>query len=208
MSEALYQSLLILFIILYSLLVVTGQKDTGHMASMWVASALVYGLIVAIVNVKIHMISYSHYWFSLLGIIISIGSYVTILYILYEKTPINFLLDNYDSKGAFTEMMNNPNTYLAGFVVIYSSFFLWPMFRAVKDLYRVCKKKNDVHQRLEESKISDENEEIIDLEPPEMLLPEEYETAQQTLYQFTKKHTGFAFSSEGHISLDPNIYNR
>ncbi|CAG9332358.1 unnamed protein product [Blepharisma stoltei] len=209
MLEAIYQSVIILIISLYSLCAVSGQQDTGLMDNMWVASTLVYGLIVIVVNIKICMLSYQQFWFSWVAVTISIASYFATTKILLEIVPMKSWLDNYDSRGAFTEMMTNPNSYVSSIVIIYASLFLGPVIRNCRELIKT--KREKTQRAVIDSSVGFKSSPGLDEEAQDIvpdLPPDEFEAAQQTLYHFTRKHTGFAFSSEGVLTMDPNFYSK
>lgn len=70
--EAVLQSIAVCLVPMFSLCSVSGDSDNGKIDSMWVASVLIFSLVVAVVNVKIVLFSYVHYWFSVSFIVISI----------------------------------------------------------------------------------------------------------------------------------------
>lgn len=106
------------------------------------------------------------------------------------------------------KLLINPNTYVSLVILVYGGFFLQPIFRNIKELHRLrtSKPTGIVADATEvDSSESDESQDNV----PEMLLPDEMETAQQTLYELKRRHTGFAFSGEaGHAPqiTDPGFF--
>jgi len=175
---------------------------------MWTASVLVYGMVVLYANIKVIQFSYSHFWFSLSVIFISVLCFVLSAAVITELLPMLSWLDNYEGKGSLNKLIVNPNTYISIVVLIYGGFFIQPVIRRIKMLRDLAKSKPleaVAHATDEESSVSSEESDQV----PEALPPDEMETAQQALYQLRRRHTGFAFSGEaGHAPqlTDPSFF--
>lgn len=126
--EACVQSLLILLFSVFGLCSIGGKKHDGQVATMEVSSVMVFGLVVVFVNVKVFLFSFSHSVFSLVLLLVSVLNYYLISTIITEWLPISDTLDNYDSYGATSIMFSNPNSFIILVVVVYSAFFLQPLF--------------------------------------------------------------------------------
>ena len=86
--EAVWQGLAILMISVHAVCDSTSDRDEGRMHGMWFAGLLVYSLIVTVANIQILVFSYSHTWFSVTIIGLSILSYYVVSLLLTEILPI------------------------------------------------------------------------------------------------------------------------
>lgn len=137
---------------------------------MWVASVLVYAMVVIFANLKVFLFSYSHFWFTLLLLLLSVLSFFACSAALTEFVPIISWLDNYDGVGSMRKLLINPNTYVSLVILVYGGFFLQPIFRNIKELHRLrtSKPTGIVADATEvDSSESDESQDNV----PEMLLP-------------------------------------
>mmetsp|Transcript_8609 Transcript_8609/g.8565 ORF Transcript_8609/g.8565 Transcript_8609/m.8565 type:complete len:323 (+) Transcript_8609:2039-3007(+) len=82
--EATLQGLVICMISLNAICTVSGEWESGRMDSMYVFSVLVMGLVIIVVNIKIVLFSYIHFWFSLVIVAISILLYFFVSAIITE----------------------------------------------------------------------------------------------------------------------------
>lgn len=180
--EAFLQGLLVLTTSVGFICQTTGDPYTGKMDNMWVASEVVFGLVVIMVNIKVILISYSNYWFSIGIDILCTTSYYFFAWILTEWVPIDVFFDNYDSRGSTYRMLANPNTYSVTVVVLTLGFLFQPLI--IKVHKHFIKKKGSDHINV---------------------LLEDKKTIKSSLNEFYTPHTGFAFSGEaGHV---PQITN-
>lgn len=185
--EASVQGLAVVAVCVFAICLYTGNKHNGKMDNMWVASELIFGVIVIIVNIKVIFLSYMNFWFTTGMCCLCILSYFLFACALTEYAPIFVFLDNYDSRGSTYHMSINPNAYLAGVLVIAVGFIIQPIFHHMKTMF--IKKK--VHHEREISE-------------------EEIRQARKTIEEFYIPHTGFAFSGEaGHVPqiMHPEIFN-
>jgi len=93
------------------------------MDNMWVASNLIFALVVIYSNIKVFLFSYTHYWFTILTLILSIMSYFLVAAIIMEWLPISESLENYSSYGSLERMLSNPNTWTIFVFLIFIGFF-------------------------------------------------------------------------------------
>jgi phospholipid-transporting ATPase len=140
--EGTLQAYIICFICLYGICYTTGHSETGRIDSLWVASCLMYGMVVILVNVKILLFSYAYYWFNVSLIIASIFFYFFSTKILDTSLPIADWLDNFDMRGSVDQMAKNPNTYIVIFLITYMSFFVQSLYGTLKSLVMMRSVKN------------------------------------------------------------------
>jgi phospholipid-transporting ATPase len=198
--EAFCQGLVIVLLSLFALLVSTGDSEYGQMENVHVPASLIFALIVLFVNLKVINFSYSHYWFTILIIVVSTGSFFLFTALLTEILPINHWLDNFDSRGSSVRIMKNPNTYSAICISIFYGFFLKPIYDAAIEI-KAMLKGNQVEPEPQE--VAETIKEDIELLPDEILL------AHENLKSYNRPHTGFAFSGEaGHTPqiTDPGFF--
>lgn len=205
--EAFVQGLIIVLISVFTICMTSGDKTYGQMDNIWVASKLIFGLVVFLVNIKVITFSYSHYWFSVLISALSTLSYLGFTVLLNDYLPIYSWLDNYDSRGSSIKLLKNPNTYSAIIICFFIGFMVHPIYKTILTIHNIKKLKiNDEKIKLKSSSSSEESRD-----------------AYQTIHDFdssnfgnrlteeslTKPHTGFAFSGEaGHSPqiTDPNYF--
>ncbi|OMJ85922.1 hypothetical protein SteCoe_12625 [Stentor coeruleus] len=199
--EAFCQGLVIVLLSLFTLSWSTGDKEYGQMENMWVSAILIFALIVVFVNLKIIAFSYSHYWFSILILILSTGSFFFCTIMITEYLPIISWLDNYDSRGSSTRIMYNPNTYSGIVIAIFFGFFLKPIYDAYISIKAMMKK--DTIAPEDNVLKTEEKDDIGELLPDEIIL------AEEAIKAYNRPHTGFAFSGEaGHTPqiTDPGFF--
>ncbi|CAG9326924.1 ATP8A1_3 [Blepharisma stoltei] len=200
--EASLQGLAITIVVMFSLCGETSSIE-GRTNSMWTGSALIFAIVVIVANGKVVEFSYSHYWFSLTILSVSVLLYFFILAILTEWLPVSEWLDNYDSKGSLTQMFADGNTYLCSILLIFSFFFYKPLITHTTMLIDLIRKKKIV--MLEDEELEDSDREKALQELP----LEEKVAAQISLQKLSVKHTGFAFSGEaGHVPQITEKYFR
>ena len=183
--EASLQGFLILSVCLFAICQVTGNKNSGKMDNMWVASEVIFGVIVITVNLKVVLLCHVQFSVIILASLLCSLSYFVFAWVLTEVASISMLLDNFDSRGSTYRMMINPNTYLAAGLVIVSNFLLQPVIEKVAG--GESRKVRVVTETSEDEKI----------------------TNRKTLEEFYVPHMGFAFSGEaGHVPqlLNPELF--
>ena len=211
--EAFVQGLVIVLISIFTICMTSGDQKYGRMDNMWVASKLIFGLVVFLVNIKVYIFSCSHYWFSLLISMLSTLSYVGFTVILNDYMPIYSWLDNYDSRGSSIKLLENPNTYSAIIICFFIGFMVHPIYKTIIMIHNLKKMQRKIDAAKEviitssSSSNSEDKDEMNDVIIPDLeigqwnVLPEKE--------QWTRKHTGFAFSGEaGHVPqiTDPDYY--
>ncbi|OMJ67067.1 hypothetical protein SteCoe_35873 [Stentor coeruleus] len=135
--EGTLQALLICFICIYGICYTAGHKETGRVDSLWVASTLMYGMVVILVNIKVVLFSYAYYWFNVTIIIASIAFYFIISKIIDTGLPISEWLNNYEIRGSIDQMFENPNTYVIIILITYLAFFIQPLYFTIRQLIKV-----------------------------------------------------------------------
>lgn len=153
--EAVLQGLVICLISIMSICQTSGHPYSGIMDNIWVASSLILGIVVIIVNIKIYFISNSHYWFSIFTIITSILSYFLFSALLTEWLIIENWLDNYDSKGSTYFMLTNLNSYVVTLIGIWICFSLKPVLNAIIELKIKLNRNKEYNYLRIDSKITD-----------------------------------------------------
>jgi magnesium-transporting ATPase (P-type) len=193
--EATLQALVITIIAVYAICYTTGEQD-GRIMGMWEVSDLIYFLVVIVCNLRIFTFSRTIYWFSILAVLVSIGNYLFIAFMLTEVFPIESFLDNYDGRGSTSKFLSILNSYAAIVLSVILIFLIPPMIKYTLKL----KKELTPPPKYQEIPISDNNE----IAESEEDLP--LSTYTPLLY---RKHTGFAFSGEpGHTPqiTDPKFF--
>lgn len=196
--EAFCQGLVIVLLSLFSLLLNSADPQYGQMENIWVSGVLIFAQIVIFVNIKIVTFSYSNYWFSVLVLILSAGSFFLCTVMITEYMPIISWLDNYDSRGSSKRLLYNQNGYSAIILSLFLGFFISPIYNAIISIHATLKASNSIVP--ETPKVEDVEPEIL---PGEILLVEE------NLKNYNRPHTGFAFSGEaGHTPqiTDPDFF--
>lgn len=207
--EAFVQGLIIVLISMFTICMTSGDKTYGQMDNMWVGAKLIFGLVVFLVNIKVYLFSYSHYWFSILISMVSTGSYIGVTILLNDYFPIINWLDNYDSRGSSIRLLQNPNTYSAIVICFFVGFMVHPIYQAVLTIHNMRKVQKVSELKLKSSSSSsdsDEEKDIIDFIPE--IDPAKWVHAPDD-EKWKRRHTGFAFSGEaGHAPqiTDPNYY--
>ena len=211
--EAFVQGLIVVLISVFTICMTSGDRRYGQMDNMWVAAKLIFGLVVFLVNIKVYMFSFSHYWFSLIISMLSTLSYVFVTVILNDYLPIMSWLDNFDSRGSSVKLLWNPNTYSAIVICFFIGFMVHPIYKAGIAIYHMRKViKEGKLTKVEPSSSSSSSNSvekdlyndfvITDLDLAKWDVLPEHE-------KWEKRHTGFAFSGEaGHAPqiTDPNYY--
>jgi magnesium-transporting ATPase (P-type) len=184
--EGAVQGLVVLSVCIFSICSTSGDKDFGKMDDMWVASEVIFAVIVVTVNLKVVFLCHVQFWVIICACFLCSLSYFVFAWVLTEVIPISLLFDNYDSRGSTFRMMINPNTYLAGVLSIVINFLLSPVLSQISK-----KDKRLVHHVRETS----DDEKLQN---------------RKTLEEFYVPHTGFAFSGEaGHVPqiVSPELFN-
>ena len=184
--EGSLQGLVVLSICLFAICATSGDSLTGKMDNMWVASEVIFGVIVLMVNIKVVLLCHIHFSIIILACVLCSLSYFVFAWILTEMIQINLLFDNYDCRGSTRRMMLNPNSYLAGVLTISINFIGQPVLAHL--FGRAGTKVHHVRETSEDEKIQ----------------------ARKTLDEFYVPHTGFAFSGEaGHVPqiVNPELFN-
>ena len=192
--EATLQGLAITILVVYSVCSVTGSHSTGRIDSMYVASVIIISLVVICVNMKVVIFSYTHYWFSVLIVALSILVYFSVCFMITDWFPIHVYFDNFNARGASSRMFENPNFYFASVVLIYGSFFIQPFLKEGISLYYFRKSTTRVEDMEMPEAIDKDREKLLEEIPSEIR-----ESSRVSLERLTRRHTGYAFSGEpGH----------
>ena len=204
--EAALQGFFTLTISIYSLCYYSGNKDHGYNDSMFVAGILVFTMIIFIANTKVFTFSYMQFWFTLFANGISTISYVASTAIITEILPITSWLDNFDRIYSTSQMLKNPNTYLAMSAIITLAFMVHPIISHCFEWHKLSKLPSKHKKRVE---IVTDSRLILYPESKPMEIIETKPRAPSVLQ--IRRHTGFAFSQEpGHTPqiTDPIFQNR
>jgi magnesium-transporting ATPase (P-type) len=207
--EAFVQGLIIVLMSIFTICMTSGDRHYGQMDNMYVASKLIFGLVVFLVNIKVITFSYSHYWFSILISLLSTLSYIGFTILLNDYLPIYTWLDNYDSRGSSVKLLKNPNTYSAILICFFIGFMIHPIYKAILTMRSIRKlQRTKVANEPSSSSSSSDSEE----KDPEIVVPEidisKWEAAPDK-EKWKSRHTGFAFSGEAGHALqvtDPGYY--
>ena len=138
--EAAAKAGFLLYGTIFSLGIVSGDS-LGRMSSLSVMSVMVFALVVFSVNIKVFMLSYTHFWFTILPIFIGIFLYFTQTGIMTEALPVSEYLLNFDGYGSLGQLVVNPNTYIWLVIALYGSFFIQPVIKSIMRI-RVMRKDN------------------------------------------------------------------
>lgn len=194
--EASLQALAILLLCVYSITSYTGDNDKGRMNSLYVVGIFVFGMIVIFSNLKVLFFSCSHYWFSWLALVVSVGSFFLTTAIITDWLPKVDWLGNYDYAGCTSQLFKNPNFYLAGLLLCVMSFIIQPMLKVGYSAYYLIRPKDPVAERRRSVELPISETEKIE------------EFSRQTSLLMQRRHTGYAFSGEqGHdfMVTDPQF---
>jgi magnesium-transporting ATPase (P-type) len=207
--EAFVQGLIIVLLSVFTICMTSSDKQYGQMDNMYVASKLIFGLVVFLVNIKVFIFSYSHYWFSILISALSTFSYIGFTVLLNDYLPIYLWLDNYDSRGSSRKLLKNPNTYSAIVICFFIGFMTHPIYNSLLTIHNIGKirKIRDSSLPKSSSSSSDSEENIDEVSVPEIDI-EKWEILPDKA-KWKSVHTGFAFSGEaGHAPqvTDPDYY--
>lgn len=210
--EAFVQGLIVVLISVFTLCMTSGDQRYGQMDNMWVASKLIFGLVVFLVNIKVYLFSYSHYWFSILISALSTFSYIGFTVLLNDYLPIRSWLDNYDSRGSSIKLLQNPNTYSAIAIVLFIGIMIHPIYKAILTIHNLRKTIVTPGEllRKDSSSLSSETDEEKDVIEFDAEIKQENWTSAPDQDHWKRRHTGFAFSGEaGHAPqiTDPNYYS-
>ena len=209
--EAFVQGLIIVLISVFTICMTSGDRMYGQMDNMWVAAKLIFGLVVFLVNIKVYLFSYSHYWFSLIISLLSTMSYVLVTVLMNDYLPIISWMDNYDSRGSSVKLLWNPNTYSAIVICFFVGFMVHPIYKAIITINNIRKLMKEGKLTKVVSSESSSNSEDKDIYA-DVVIPE-LDLARWDVLpdneKWKKRHTGFAFSGDaGHAPqiTDPNYY--
>lgn len=135
--EAMSHSFCIVVCVVQGLNLVSCDSEGGRMNSLAGSGIVVFGTIVLFANFKIFMISYVHYWFSILSMALSVASYYVSEYTLTHFLPIHSWLDNYENHGFTFVMIKNPVFYLITALLVIGCNLLQPLLREIKSYFRL-----------------------------------------------------------------------
>lgn len=135
--EAFIHSLCIVVACMLGMNLVSVDADNGRMDTLAGTGIFVFGTIVLFANVKIFLISYVHYWFSVVMMALSVASYYASEFCLTHFFPIRPWLDNYENYGFTTIMTKNYCFYLVTVLLIVGCNLVQPLVREFKTYLRV-----------------------------------------------------------------------
>jgi phospholipid-transporting ATPase len=147
-GEATIQGCLILYCSVFSLGVVPGLSS-GRVSGISICSMMVFGSVVILVNVKVFVLSNTHYWFTIMTMILSAMSYLLILAFFFEILPPMQQLQNFDGYGGMSQLLGNPNTYILIVFLIYTCFYIEPLVLAAFELKHMKKEKIEIFREHE-----------------------------------------------------------
>ena len=110
---------------------------------MFVGGTLVLFLVVIIANVKIFLFSFSHYWFTVLVLSVSVLVYPLWEVVITTYLPITRFLENYESRNAIGNMFRHPMAWFALIFLIFACIMHTPLKKLFEDYRRtfnVCTK--------------------------------------------------------------------
>ena len=207
--EAFVQGLVIVLITVFTICMTSGDQTYGQMDNMWVASKLIFGLVVFLVNIKVITFSFTHYWFSIAISILSTLSFIVFTVLLNDYLPILTWLDNYDSRGSSVKLLRNPNTYSAIIICFFIGFMVQPIYKSILTIRTILRLRGKGNKIIvvPPSSSSESNEDESD--ETANIVPELDPAKLNDQKDWKRRHTGFAFSGEaGHSPqiTDPNFY--
>jgi len=122
---------------MYGLTSNSGDSDEGRIDTMWTGGVLVYACVVTIANLKVLQIHYTHFWFSVGVISLSIISYFVCSAIFTEWLWISVIFGNFEGRGSTTKMLTNPNSYLIFITIIVVYYMYNALSKAIYDIIQV-----------------------------------------------------------------------
>mmetsp|Transcript_3580 Transcript_3580/g.7693 ORF Transcript_3580/g.7693 Transcript_3580/m.7693 type:complete len:1191 (-) Transcript_3580:28-3600(-) len=204
--EAFLHSFCIVGAVMFGLNLVSVDATHGRMISLAGSGIVVFGTIVLFANVKILLISYVHYWFSILFMILSVGSYYASEYTITHILPIKTWLDNFENRGYTIIIVKNPAFYLITVLLIVGCHLVQPLLREFRYYFRLKNKPPTVPYQImvDEASSSSSEEE----EDQREATPKRKRFSINVPF-IARKHTGFAFSGEAGHDLqvtDPQFF--
>ena len=139
--EGVLSSLALLFVVIYSMCQYSGDKTYGTMENIWVAGMELYALIVVLVNVKVLMLGNRQFWFSILMLLLSIGSYFLTTFLVVEWMPMSEFFDNWDMRHSSFRIFTSPIAYSVGFLLMASTVLGFPVANLLLEFYSVVKQQ-------------------------------------------------------------------
>ena len=96
--------------------------DHGRTTSLYVAGVGVYFLVITAVNIKVFILSYSHYWFTVLIQVLSVLIFPFFSWMVDSQFPIMSLFLNYNSRGGTSEYFDNAHGIFAWIAALVLGF--------------------------------------------------------------------------------------
>lgn len=168
MLEGAVQSAFVLYGTFFTIGRVSGLS-TGQISSISVMSVLVFEIVVIMVNLKVFLISHSHFWFTILPMFIDILLYFALNGLIFESLPLSTYILNFDGYGALRQIFMDPNSYIWITCSVYACYIIEPIIKSIfrimsmrKGLRKVNKEEDFIKSELIEknSVIEDEDQRI------------------------------------------------
>jgi phospholipid-transporting ATPase len=139
--EGIISSIALLFVVIFAMCKYTGDKTYGTMENIWVGGMELYALIIVLVNLKVLMLSNRHFWFSILMLLLSIGSYFFTTFLIVEWMPMSELFGNWDMRHSSFRIFTSPIAYSVGFLLVVSTVIGFPVANLLLEFYSVVKQQ-------------------------------------------------------------------
>ena len=139
--EGIFSSLALLFVVMYAMCQYSDDRVDGTMENMWVGGMELYALIVILVNIKVLMFSFRHFWFSILIILVSIGSYFLTTFLVVEWLPLSDFFDNWDMRQSSFRIFTSPTAYSVAVLLIIATIIGFPVGNLLIEFYSVLKQQ-------------------------------------------------------------------
>ena len=133
------QSVGVTLILVYAIGYWSGDLDGGRSNSMWVISEVIMGAVIIIVNIRVLQFSILNYWFSILAVVLSIGSYFLSSYMITTLLPISEYFDNFDGRGSTVQVFTNPNFYTGSLLVVVGCLLFVPIIKHCIEFFELVK---------------------------------------------------------------------
>jgi phospholipid-transporting ATPase len=134
--EAAVHSLCILVGVMVGLNLVSCDAAYGRMNTLAGSGIIVFGTIVLFANIKIFMISYVHFWFSIVVMVLSTASYYASEMSLTKLFPIMPWLDNFENHGMTMITLNDPVFYMVTLLLVVGCNLPQPLYREYRTYAR------------------------------------------------------------------------
>lgn len=160
-GEASFKSFCILVTVMLFLNLESCDSEHGRMMNLATSGIGIFSFVVIFANLEIFLMSYIHFWFNIITMLVSSCLYFVIVVTLTDILPVQNWLNNFENRGSVLLILGSPTFYLTGALLMMVFVLKTPLYREIKYLMTLKRQPAVVPYKIVIEEVSSEEEELL-----------------------------------------------